>query len=471
MKVTDPRRPVTSAWLAKEAHRLDAPPFLSGAVEARVVLDKLKVPKQSLRDVTHGYNGGIFNGPQFKRYYVDESEYGIPFLGSSSMLQADLGNLPYISKKFAKNAKMIPMHVSEGMTLISCSGTIGRTVYARREMFGMLTSQHIMKIIPNTDKIHSGYLYAYLSCYYGKTLVTNGTYGAIIQHIEPEHIAHLEVPRFGSTLEKRIHDLVEQAGKLRNASAEVIKKISQSLIMECSLDKFDGKLFEMNASVSSSEICKRLDATFHSAHHKAVIKFVGSAPSKAIAEICSEIFEPPRLKRQPIEESSASLPFFGTSAILNSDPEPSYFVSRKLCHPKFITDKQTILIPRSGQVSGIIGNPVIPIGRVLGSAVSEDAIRLVANNSTHAGYLYIYLRTKFGQVQLKSIAFGSSVPHLNVNGIGDIIIPWPNDSFVEEIGTSAMQAVQMQTEAIELENEARRLVEEAIEANYSPLTH
>jgi type I restriction enzyme S subunit len=52
-----------------------------------------------------------------------------------------------------------------------------------------------MRVVPDAEKIPPGYLYAYLSSKFGVPLVVGGTYGAIIQHIEPEHIANLPVPR------------------------------------------------------------------------------------------------------------------------------------------------------------------------------------------------------------------------------------------------------------------------------------
>jgi len=45
---------------------------------------------------------------------------------------------------------------------------------------------------------------------------------AIIQHIEPEHIADLPVPRFGDALEQSVHELVDGAANLRARAAGAI---------------------------------------------------------------------------------------------------------------------------------------------------------------------------------------------------------------------------------------------------------
>ena len=70
---------------------------------------------------------------------------------------------------------------------------------------------NIMKVVPDPDRILPGYLYAFLSSKFGVPLVVGGTYGAIIQHIEPHHIANLPVPRLGDELETQVHKLIKEA--------------------------------------------------------------------------------------------------------------------------------------------------------------------------------------------------------------------------------------------------------------------
>jgi len=52
---------VPSTWLETEGRRLNCGPYMSGAIEARELLKKLRTTP--LRDLTDGYNGGIYNGP------------------------------------------------------------------------------------------------------------------------------------------------------------------------------------------------------------------------------------------------------------------------------------------------------------------------------------------------------------------------------------------------------------------------
>ena len=90
--------------------------------------------------------------------------------------------------------------------------------YARPDMDGMVFSEHVLTVVPNPDRILPGYLYAFLSSKFGVPLVVGGTYGAIIQHIEPHHIADLRVPRLSEEIETRVHRLSTGSSRIKDTS-------------------------------------------------------------------------------------------------------------------------------------------------------------------------------------------------------------------------------------------------------------
>lgn len=45
---------VRSAWLERQGRRLDCGPYLSGAIEAKELLERLPVRRAKLHAVTHG---------------------------------------------------------------------------------------------------------------------------------------------------------------------------------------------------------------------------------------------------------------------------------------------------------------------------------------------------------------------------------------------------------------------------------
>ena len=204
---------VPSVWLEQQGRRLDCGPYLSGAMEANSILSKLSVAKTPLKKLTRGGIAGIFNGPRFARSYVSDDKYGVPFLDSTDIMRADLSFIPLLAKRQVQGRQELV--IEPGWTLISCSGTVGRMAFSRPDMRGMAGSQDFMRVIADENKIRSGYLHAYLSSRFGIPLIAGGTYGSVIQHIEPEHIANRSVPRFSRRIEDKTHDYVMEAALLR----------------------------------------------------------------------------------------------------------------------------------------------------------------------------------------------------------------------------------------------------------------
>lgn len=455
---------IPSKWIENEGYRLDCGPYMSGAIEAREILKKL--PTKPLHELTTGHNGGIFNGPRFPRTYVADPEHGVPFLGSVDILHADLSHLSLLSKKqVVSNPDLL---IDEGWTLITCSGTIGRMCYARADMAGMAGSQHFMRVVPNEGVVKPGYLYSFLSSRFGVPQVIAGTYGAIIQHIEPHHLADLPVPRLGE-VEERAHDLVQQAADLRVEANEVQAQAIELYENKGGLSRDDEEKHNSSkfgiASTSSRILESRMDALFHSGYHTVARQAiedstVGFAP---VDEIAQSIKEPLRFKRVQNPDNNG-IPFFGTSSIMWFDPVPNYHLyPRQLGVEKYIVDQATLLVPRSGQLSGVIGIAVLPYGRVVGGAVTEDAIRVTCLDEVDAGFLFIALRSEFGIRQLKARAYGSSIPHLDVHQIGQVSVLDLHNEDRKTLGRMGLKTAQLRDQAIEMENQARLLIEDAIE--------
>ena len=466
-RISNIKKPIMASWLRDIGCRLDARPFVSGALEARKTLEDLPVRKESLEALTIGYAGGIFNGPQFGRTYVDAPEHGVPFVGSSDMLAADLTGLPLLRKTDAYSQKLRHLELKHGMTLISCSGTIGRTVYARSDMDGVWSSQHIMKVVPDPSRVPPGYLFAFISSRFGIPIVVSGTYGSIIQSIGPQHIAKLPVPRLGSVIEQEVHALVDEAASLRSLAAAKVaaatKLLEESAGLSILIRPTVAYPYGINV-ISSREVRSRLDAFFHSPFHaEAISGLHGAGPVVSVANASNAVVEPIRFKRIPTTSPQLGVPFFGTSAIMNVDPEPSYLLVR--AHSlvqQCIVGEATVLVPRSGQLSGIIGMAVLPYGPLIGGAVTEDAIRIHCDNEIDAGFVFIALTSEYGRRQLKARSFGSSIPHLDVRNIREILLPDVDEDVRRRVGRMGSESARLRGVAIEKERQARAFVEDTI---------
>jgi len=461
-------RVVPSAWIEKEGRRLDSGPYLSGAIEARILLYELSATKKWLNKVTLRGIEGIFNGPRFSRSYVNDPVLGVPFLGSTDILDADLTYLPFLSKR--QVAQCPELVVKEGWTLITCSGTIGRMAYARSEMGGMAGSQHFMRIVPDTDEVRPGYLFSFLSSRFGVPLIVGGTYGAIIQHIEPEHISNLPVPLAPDDVQKAAHELVTEAAELRTrASADlraVIREIEEAAGLPVLDRHYDGGCPDISV-VRARALNSRMDGLFHSNYHRSALDPLLALPKSkrtTVDDLATRVFWPPMFKRISVESPEFGIRYFGTSALMRADPDVKYLIARRTPGVQdLVVGRTTVLVPASGQLNGIIGHAVLPYGDLLGGAVTHDAVRIFASDEATAGYLYACLSSEYGRRQLKARAFGSSIPHLDGPRITGVVLPLLEGSKQQRLGERAYSVATSRDVAVQKEREARALVERWIE--------
>lgn len=451
---------IPSTWLENSGRRLDCGPYMSGAVEAKELLKRHNTER--LANVTVD----IYHAGRESRIWVDSPEHGVPFMGSTDILASDLSYLALISKKqIASNPRFT---IGRGWTLITRSGTVGRMAYARPDMNGVACSEHVMRVVPNEELIKPGYLYAYLSSRFGVPMVVSGTYGAIIQHIEPHHIADLPVPRLGA-VEEQAHNLVQSAADLRVEAVEFLKTAGRMANEQFSFPErlaLSHRAFSC-AVASSTLVLKRLEATFHDAVAQESDRLIASVPHKdELSTLGISISETGRLKQVFVDEEYGA-PFLTSGEIFRQRYEPTRFLSNRLLpdESEWATQEGDLLLARSGQVGGIIGRGVWADSRFDGGCVSVDVLRLGAQNSQILpGYLYAYLfLTDVGYRQLIRTAAGSSIPHLSAPDVLRLLIPRCDRSIEEQINDLVWNAGRKRAEAQEKEDEARTLVERTIE--------
>nr|QWL72997.1 restriction endonuclease subunit S [Aeromonas hydrophila] len=454
-------RIVRSGWLDEGGRRLDCNPYMSGALEARDTLKQLKIRKDALSTLTKGHAGGIYNGPMFKRNYVDSDEHGVPFVSSGSMLLADLTTLPRLRRLDAESGRLSYLRLRPGMMMISCSGTIGRMAYVRPDMDGVWSSQDVLKVVPNPELIPPGYLYAFLSSRYGMPLVVSGTYGAIIQHIEPVHISDLPVPRFGPAFEQDVAQAIDAAAAQRVAASSYRRAALE--LLQAKIEWNDRFSLGSVAPMASS-LLGRMDAFHYSPRVEAGRASLAIHSGVRLGDQVERVFEPNRGSRLKVMDPAFGVPFLSSSSVFELTPRAEYLVSRSLTPnlEGLLLSDCDVLIPRSGQLGGIIGRAVLPLPMNLGQAGSEHLVRVRCHSSSDAAYLWAVLASEPGYWALVGTAFGSSIPSLDSSLISELVVPWLPEAERNEISTLARKAVTAQNKGNELEAAAVVLLEEKI---------
>lgn len=465
-------RTIPSTWLENNGRRLDCGPYMSGAIEARELLKKLKT--ESLNTLTSGHNGGIYNGPQFVRNYVDDPTHGVPFLTTSTMLQADMTNLPMISAKDAHSAKLSYLRVEEGMTLITCSGSIGRMAYARKDMAGCWSNQDIMKVVADQSKVLPGYLFAYLSSRFGVPIVVSGTYGAIIQHIEAHHIADIPVPRLGK-IEGDAHQLVQKAADLRFEAINQIMTATSEYIAAAGLNdispvEWHGKSRKLGFTAALPN-ANSLRAVNFIPLNKDLEAYVKTA--KKWAHI-RDLTKPgtlrtgPRFKRiDSAPDPDVGVELLGQRDCFTIRPDGRWIALKHL--PKdelmFLPEGSTLIAARGGlDDSNSFARCQFISGKRTEYAYSQDFLRVIPKqDKILPGCLFAFLRSEMAFRMLRGFSIGSIQQEYHPEMVKWLPVPLVGQATANRVNELVTDAYRKYDEAIDCEDQARSLVEHAIE--------
>lgn len=178
--------------------RLEASVFDVEAKQARQIIKNSKFPSTTIG----GENGltTSYTCARFKRIWLEHSDF--PIYQPSTIVDIKPKPDGYISHLTKTNIENL--RVKKGQILMTCSGTIGNVSYVSDTLKNKIFSHDLLRInCKNT--VDQGYVYAYLKSKVGNKILLTNSYGAVITHIEPEHLATIPIPDTPKEIKERIH--------------------------------------------------------------------------------------------------------------------------------------------------------------------------------------------------------------------------------------------------------------------------
>lgn len=373
----------------------------------------------------------------------------------------------YISAKTKTNIGNL--RVKENQILMTCSGTIGKVSFVSRTLANKIFSHDLLRIDCRKPD-EAGYIYAFLKSKIGNKILLTNSYGAVITHIEPEHLATVPIPDAPTMLKKKIHDLIVRSYELRDESNDLIDQATALLIGELKLpdiDAFDVGLYKKAApvdtfSVRLSEMSGRLDASYHVPIVDAIIehlkRYAEEVTTVGDPRISREVILPGRFKRVYVDEGYGRV-LIGGKQLSELDPSSKKYLSTAK-HDKMLKKLEvhegTTLITRSGTIGKITIVPkhwehYIP---------SDHIIRVIPANKDIAGYLNIFLASDYGKVLITRFTYGSVVDEIDDNHVRQIAIPLlKNHTVQKKINDLALEANEKRYQAYLLEQEALQIMD------------
>ena len=298
---------VTLSDIISRGKRLEASVFDVEAKQARSIIENGKYHVKKVCGMNGLANSYVCG--RFKRIWVNKSD--LPLFQPSSITDVYPTPDGYISHKTQTDIESLRVH--KGQVLMTCSGTIGKMSYVSKTLDNQIFSHDLLRINANTPE-DAGYIYAYLKSKTGNKILLTNSYGAVITHIEPEHLMTVPIPDAPRTIKKRINDLVVGSYELRDASNELIDEATALLVKELQfpdIRDFDISLYKKNASVDTfnvklSNLVGRVDASYHVPIVDAIVEHMKKHAAEVTTigddRISEDVVLHDRFKRVYVEE-------------------------------------------------------------------------------------------------------------------------------------------------------------------------
>jgi type I restriction enzyme S subunit len=447
--------------------RLEASVFDVEGKRAREVLKQCKWPLVHVS----GDNGlaTSFYPNRFKRILVEKSEY--PLILPSQIQEIKPEPKGYLS--LLCNTDFEVLKAQKGQILLTRSGTIGNCSLVGMTLDGKTISDDIIRITCDNEG-NTGYLYAFLHTKIGKALIRANEYGAVVSHIEPEHLESVLIPDPPHVLKKQIHDLVVRSYALRDESNVLLDEAEALLYTALNLPPlekshpvyFDDTAGLRNYAVKLSKLNGRLDASCHVPIVDAILRRLKEGAAEIITigdpRISKRVILPGRFARVYVKEGQGSV-FFGGKQLFELDPSNKKYLSLKH-HGERI--KRELLLKENMVMitcSGTIGKVALVPKHWKDWTANQHIIRIEPTSNDIAGYLYVFLASDYGRELIRRFTYGAVVDEIDNHQVSQIAIPLLKDAAVQgEINRLALEANKKRTEAYYLEQEAIRITNEEV---------
>ena len=314
-------------------------------------------------------------------------------------------------------------------------------------------------------------MYAFLSSKFGESLVIGGTYGAIIQHIEPHHIASLPVPRLSEKIETRVHRLVQDAANSFTEHAVLLRKATSTLLAQCGLYEIDVLEWHSDRRHLGWAELHVSPESLRALNSDPRAKSIRHALSQCRIDPLGSLCDPRWFKGKCIFRRIDASPEFGIRLIGQREafhirPEGRWISQKSIEGLGLRVPPGTTLIPSHGTLGEreLYCRALIVTRRTAAYAFSGDFFRCIPlNDRVPAGYLFAFLRSQLAFRLLRTISIGGKQQEQHPAMMWRFPIPRLDERAEVLISDMVEEASSKFDRALDAEDEAQQLLESAIE--------
>jgi len=400
--------------------RMEAENFLSTGYGLRIAIENKSRGWKPLSALARTWQPNRLKGIQVSR------EYGTPFLAATQVY--DVRPIPRKWLSLERTEDASNRFVSDGTILVTCSGSVGRPTLAYGPHKSTLVSHDLLRVKPLDERQH-GWVYAFLHSPQARAMTKGAQYGHIIKHLETSHLDAIPVPLVSDTEAADFSRRVAKIVRLRNEAYRLTLEAEErfeTVLGEKRIADWGELGFEVKVSSALAFGRRRFEAAFHNPGVSAIKKHLKKT-GKGFTTISNsgyEVWLPSRFRRIPATDGVL---FVDSADLTEVNPDlTKHIADGDFGDPyRARVDEGWILMARSGQTYGIIGTCILAGKDLEGKVISDHVMRIKPTKqpSIAPGYLVTALtHPRFGRPLVKALAYGSSIPEIEVADIQSLEI-------------------------------------------------
>lgn len=443
---------LVSSERARATGRLDSWYHLSPG--ARVAAGLAAAEASGVRTVTLGDEAvaRVWAPNRFKRAYASSKEISVPYLRPYDVFEYLPQAADYLSTTRTK--RLDKYRLREGMILQSCSGrNLGPAILVDEYLAQFVLSHDMLRIEIDDQELRY-YVLAFLQSVAGQQLLRRDKSGSVIDHISEDHVRELRVPIFPASTEAA--RLMQEAVTLRGRART--KLAAARATFEKVLPKIERKKPRcLGWTTSAKDLTGRIDAAFYDPLVGSVRKSITGAGGQQVKDVARVVKPAGRYKTRYVSPEHGRHLLSGTQVLQAWPINLKYLATAALRDAtRYELHEGWIVYQADGRAEEGLGRPSVVTADRERWLASGHVGRVIAEEGTDWGWLYLALSTPHAQLQIKASSSGSVV---------DSTFEWDMEAVVlpnGEAGSAVRDAWRDFSKAAIKEAEARAVVERAI---------
>ncbi len=429
--------------------RMEAESYLSSGRGIRLAIEGRHFGWQPFAEFANVWQPSRLKGIQVS------PEFGTPFLAATQMFDIRPVSRKWLAVERTSDASN--RFINSGTVVVTCSGAVGRATLAHAPHEKTLISHDLLRVEVR-DSAQWGWIYAYLRSPQARAMMTGAQYGHIIKHLETSHLNALPVPIVNDEHAHKFHEQTTAIFDLRNRAYRLTLEAEERFeraLGSIKVQDWGENGFRIKATETFSKGRRRFEASFHNPGVASVQAHLAKHGNgfTTLADSMFEVWLPNRFKRIPAVDGTELIE---SSAVFEVNPT----FEKRVAEVDFGDAYQGrikagwLLMARSGQTYGLNGSVAFATTLHENKVVSDDLIRIAPKQDDvlRTGYLYVALSHPiFGRPLVKALAYGSSIPHIDVADLMTLKIVRLQQNQEDTIADLAEDSARLRAEADEKE--------------------